>query len=297
MDTVKAILSRLPVFLLWLLHFLPLPILARLGNELGCLLFVIARRRRRVVEVNLRLCFPDLDEQSRRQLAIEHFKVLARSLLERSLLWWSRPERLRALFTVEGEEHLRALVAAGRPVLLLTPHFVGLDAGGAAIAMRFNCASIYIAQPNPVFDRLLLRGRQRFGDQLLLSHKDSIRVSVRAMKAGRPLYYLPDMDFHSRDSIFVPFFGVSTATITGLSRLARLAGATVLPCSTRILPGGAGYRVIIGEPWADYPTDDLVADTARMNAWIESAIRTMPAQYYWVHRRFKTRPPGESKFY
>lgn len=295
--TLKIMLSRLPVFLLWLLHFLPLSILARLGNGLGIVLFAVARSRRHIVEVNLRLCFPELDEGPRRQLAVEHFQALARSLLERSLLWWSRPERLRALLSMEGEEHLRQMVATGRPVLLLTPHFVGLDAGGAAIAMRFNCASIYIAQPNPVFDRLLLRGRQRFGDQLLLSHKDSIRVSVKAMKAGRPLYYLPDMDFHSRDSIFVPFFGVSTATITGLSRLARLAGAAVLPCVTRILPGGAGYRVTIGEPWQDYPTDDVVADTARMNAWIESAIRTMPAQYYWVHRRFKTRPPGEDKFY
>ncbi|HOL65620.1 MAG TPA: lipid A biosynthesis acyltransferase [Accumulibacter sp.] len=289
--------SRLTVFLLWLLHFLPLALLARLGKGLGVLLFALARRRRHIVEVNLSLCFPELDACQRRQLASEHFQVLARSLLERSLLWWSRPERLNGVIRLEGEENLRGMLNAGRPVLLLTPHFVGLDAGGVAIAQRFNCASIYVAQSNAVFDHLLLRGRQRFGDQLLLSRQDSIRVSVKAMKAGRPLYYLPDMDFHARDSIFVPFFGVPTATITGLPRLARLAGASVLPCLTRILPGGHGYLVSIGEPWADFPTDDVVADTVRMNAWIESAVRTMPAQYYWVHRRFKTRPPGEGKVY
>ncbi|MCP5247908.1 MAG: lysophospholipid acyltransferase family protein [Candidatus Accumulibacter sp.] len=290
-------MSRLLVATLWLLHFLPLPALAVLGNTLGRLLFGLAGKRRHIVLVNLRLCFPELDEDQRRRLAKAHFKVLGRGMLERSLLWWASPQRLAPLLRVEGEERMRQLVDAGRPVLMLTPHFVGLDAGGAAIAMRFDSASIYAVQSDPVFDRLLLRGRQRFGDQLLLSRQESVRASVRAMKSGRPLYYLPDMDFGGKDSLFVPFFGVQTATIPGLSRLARLAGATVVPCVTRILPGGEGYAVEVGEPWADFPTDDVEADTRRMNAWIEAAVRTMPEQYYWVHRRFKTRPPGEPRPY
>ena len=290
-------LSRLAVGLLWLLHWLPLPVLSRCGNALGSLSFHLGRRRRHIVLVNLRLCFPELPEEQRKQLARAHFRVLGRSMLERSLLWWASTERLSRLITVVGEDHLRTLVEAGRPVLMLTPHFVGLDAGGAAIAMRFDCASIYAVQSNRVFDRLLLRGRQRFGDQLLLSRQEPVRASVRAMKAGRPLYYLPDMDFGRRDSIFVPFFGVQTATVPGLSRLARLAGATVVPCLTRILPGAAGYLVTVGEPWQDFPSRDVEADTARMNAWIEEAIRSMPEQYYWVHRRFKTRPEGESRPY
>ncbi|EXI91957.1 MAG: Lipid A biosynthesis lauroyl acyltransferase [Candidatus Accumulibacter sp. BA-94] len=290
-------LSRLAVGLLWLLHWLPLPVLARCGNALGSLSFQIGRRRRHIVLVNLRLCFPELSEEQRQQLARAHFRVLGRSMLERSLLWWASTERLSRLITVVGDDHLRTLVEAGRPVLMLTPHFVGLDAGGAAIAMRFDCASIYAVQSNRVFDRLLLRGRQRFGDQLLLSRQEPVRSSVRAMKAGRPLYYLPDMDFGRRDSIFVPFFGVQTATVPGLSRLARLAGATVVPCLTRILPDAAGYLVTVGEPWQGFPSRDVEADTARMNAWIEQAVRSMPEQYYWVHRRFKTRPEGESRPY
>jgi KDO2-lipid IV(A) lauroyltransferase len=290
-------LSRLAVGLLWLLHWLPLPVLARCGNALGSLSFHLGRRRRHIVLVNLRLCFPDLSDEQRRQLARDHFRVLGRSMLERSLLWWASTERLSRLLTVVGDEHLRTLVEAGRPVLMLTPHFVGLDAGGAAIAMRFDCASIYAVQSNRVFDRLLLRGRQRFGDQLLLSRQEPVRTSVRAMKSGRPLYYLPDMDFGRRDSIFVPFFGVQAATVPGLSRLARLAGATVVPCLTRILPDAAGYLVTVGEPWQDFPSRDVAADTARMNAWIEQAIRSMPEQYYWVHRRFKTRPEGEPRPY
>jgi KDO2-lipid IV(A) lauroyltransferase len=290
-------LSRLLVAVLWLLHFLPLPALAFVGQTLGLLLFGLAGRRRHIVLVNLRLCFPELDDAQRRRLAREHFKVLGRSMLERSLLWWASTQRLAPLLQVKGEERIRQLLDAGHPVLMLTPHFVGLDAGGAAIAMRFDSASIYAVQSDPVFDRLLHRGRLRFGDQLLLTRQDSVRASVRAMKSGRPLYYLPDMDFGSKESIFVPFFGVQTATISGLSRLARLAGAAVVPCVTRILPGGAGYAVEVGEPWADFPSADIEADTRRMNAWIEAAVRTMPEQYYWVHRRFKTRPPGEPRPY
>jgi len=148
-----------------------------------------------------------------------------------------------------------------------------------------------------VLDRWLYHGRSRFGDQLLLSRQEGVRGTVKAMKSGRPFYYLPDMDYGRRDAIFVPFFGVQAATITGLSRLARVAGAAVLPCVTRMLPGGQGYVVEIGEAWGDFPTVDVEADTRRMNAWIESMVRTMPEQYYWVHRRFKTRPEGEPKLY
>ena len=165
------------------------------------------------------------------------------------------------------------------------------------MGMRFDCVSIYAAQRNAVFNKLLLDGRNRFGDQLLLSRQDGARTTVKAMKSGRPFYYLPDLNFRRRDSIFVPFFGIQTATITGLSRLSRAAGATVVPCVTRMLPSGQGYVVEIGEPWPDFPTEDVLADTARMNAWIEQIIRTMPEQYFWVHRRFKTRPEGEPKPY
>ena len=289
--------SRVLVAVLWLLHFLPLALLARLGHALGVALFAFAGRRRHIVLVNLGLCFPELSAAQREDLARAHFKVLGRSLLERSLLWWASRKRLARLTRVEGAERIGELSAAGRPVLMLTPHFVGLDAGGIGIAMRYDSASIYAEQSDPVFDRLLYRGRRRFGDQLLLSRQDSVRASIKAMKAGRPLYYLPDMDFGARDSIFVPFFGVPAATIPGLSRLARLADAAVVPVVTRILPGGQGYVVTVGEPWTDFPTADIVADTRRMNAWIEDAVRTMPEQYYWVHRRFKTRPAGEARPY
>ncbi len=291
------IFSYPAVTLLWLLHFLPLPILACLGRFFGRLLYFIAQRRRGIASTNLAWCFPELDATQRNQLAKAHFRVLGRSILERGILWWSSRERISRLIQVEGEEKIHALRDSGRPVILLAPHFVGLDAGGVAITLRFNIVSIYAAQTNALLDRLLYRGRQRFGDQFLLSRGDGARATVKAMKSGRPFYYLPDLNFRRKDSIFVPFFGIPTATITGLSRLSKAAGAAVVPCVTRMLPGGQGYRVEIGDPWTDFPSEDIEADTARMNKWIEGAIRTMPEQYYWVHRRFKTRPLGEPKPY
>lgn len=290
-------LSRVVIGLLWLLHWLPLPALAALGRGLGRVLYRFARRRRHVVHVNLALCFPEKDCVERERLARAHFEALGRSLLERGLLWWARRERLERLVRVENEHILHDLRAQQRPVILLAPHFVGLDAGGAGIAMRFDSLSMYAKQSNPVVDHWLYHGRSRFGDQMLLSRADGPRATVRAMKTGRPFYYLPDMNFRTKDAIFVPFFGVKAATITGLSRLARLAGAAVVPCATRMLPGGEGYVVELGEPWEGFPSADVEADTLRMNQWIESVVRTMPEQYYWVHRRFKTRPPGEKKPY
>ncbi len=294
-------LTRLPsllaVALLWLLHLLPLLLLAPLGRALGGVLYRFGRRRRRVADINIDLCFPELAAAERRQVVREHFALLGRSMLERGILWWGSRARIERLVRVRGEEKIHAELAAGRPVILLAPHFLGLDAGGVAITMRFDIVSIYSTQTNPVFNQVLLAGRSRFGNQLLLSREDGVRATVKAMKAGRPFYYLPDLNPRRRDAVFVPFFGISTATITGLPRLAKAAGAVVLPCVTRILPGSAGYETTIGDAWPDFPGADPVADAARMNAWIESAVRTLPSQYYWVHRRFKTRPEGEARPY
>jgi KDO2-lipid IV(A) lauroyltransferase len=250
-----------------------------------------------VVRINLELCFPELSAVEREKLARDHFRLLGRSILERGVLWWGRRERLERMIRLEGAEKLRAQLDAGKPVILLAPHFVGLDAGGVAVAMRFDSLSMYAEQANPVFDRLLLKGRRRFGDQLLLTRQDGIRATIKAMKSGRPFYYLPDLNTRRREAVFVPFFGVPAATTDGLSRLARVADAAVLTCVTRVLPGGQGYLTEIGDAWENFPTADAKADTTRMNAWIETTVRAMPAQYYWVHRRFKTRPEGKAKPY
>lgn len=289
--------SHLAVGVLWVVHFLPFGITDFLGRRFGSLLYYLASRRRKIAEVNVAWCFPELSSAARRQLVKDCFRSLGRSVLDRGILWWGSPERIRRLITVVGEEKIQRLLDEKRPVILFVSHFFGLDAGAMAMSMRFDVVTIYAPQRNPVFERLFVRGRGRFGNQLMLTRQDGVRATVKAMKSGRPFYYLPDLNYRRRDSIFVPFFGIKTATIDGLSRLSKAAGAAVVPCVTRMLPGGQGYRVEINDPWTEFPTADVEADTARMNAWIEQTIRTMPEQYFWVHRRFKTRPPGERRPY
>ncbi len=289
-------MMRLAVALLWLLHLLPLGAIAAIGRGLGALLWHLAKERRHVVRTNLRLCFPAMPEGEREVLAREHFKLVTRSFLERSLAWWASAARIRRLVRIDGIEAFKAL-AAKRPTILLVPHFVGLDICGTRLALEIDAVMIYANQKNPTINRLLRHGRSRFGDQIMLSRQEGALRTIKAMRAKRPFYYLPDQDYGARDAIFVPFFGVPAATITGLSRLARLGDAVVVPCIARMLERGQGYVLSIGEPWEDFPGGDIEADTLRMNQAIEQFVLAMPAQYYWVHKRFKTRPPGGQRLY
>ena len=288
-------LTRFGLALVWLVHGLPLRWLAPLGRGLGAMLYALAGERRRVVQTNLRLCFPDLDETQRTALARRHFAAFGRSLLEHGILWWGSRERVLQLVRVEGLEHWRAV--GDRPVIWLAPHFVGLDMGGIRLTAEYPLVSVYSKQKNPAFEAVLLRGRTRLGATELYSRQDGIRPVAKAIKKGLPFYYLPDMDFGERDSIFVPFFGVPAATITGLARIAALTGAAVVPAVTEQLPGNDGYRLRFHPAWENFPSGDAAADARRMNAFIEEQVRAMPGQYYWLHKRFKTRPPGEEKIY
>ncbi|OGS91218.1 MAG: lipid A biosynthesis acyltransferase [Gallionellales bacterium GWA2_60_18] len=286
--------TRLGIFILWLLHFLPLPLLARLGDALGLLLYALSTERRSVTAINLRLCFPELTETQRTVLAKQNFQSFARSFIERGILWWSAPQRIRRLVRVEGLEHLES---AGGPVILLVPHFVALDVGWSWLTQRGDLVSVYSNQKNPVFHKKLLEGRLRFGGSRLYSRQQGLRPVIKAMNAGQPFYYLPDQDQGIRDGVFVPFFGVPTATLTALPRLAGMTGAKVVPLTVRMLPNGTGYELRFYPAWESYPSSDLIADTRRMNEFIEERVREMPEQYFWLHKRFKTRPKGEKKFY
>jgi Kdo2-lipid IVA lauroyltransferase/acyltransferase len=290
---MKKVFSHLLVGLLWCLHWLPLPALRLLGNAMGRLLYHFGKERRSVALTNLRLCFPDKSEAERITLARQHFIAFARSFLDRTLGWWASPARLQRLFRIHGSEHLHS--PDGRPTIILAPHFVGLDAGGTMVTMQVQLCSIYSNQKNPVFNARLLAGRQRFNKPLLLSRQDGMRRILKALKEGYPFYYLPDLDFGPKESIFVPFFGIPAATITGVSRLARLTGARVVPCITRQVADG--YESFIMPALENFPGESIEADTAFINKFIEDQVLTMPAQYFWLHKRFKTRPAGEQRYY
>lgn len=303
---MKSVLSnlgiRLALGLLWLLQWLPLPILASLGDKLGRLLYKVARSRRRIALKNLALCFPDKTEAEREAIAQEHFAWLARSLLERAMLWWSPPERIKNLIQIEGDIELaeREYQTSGRPTMWLCPHFVALDVAGASILLcqKRPGASIYQRQSNPVIDDLMKKGRLRFGNAEIFPRSDSVKPLFRAIKQeGRGFFNLPDMDFGERDAAFVPFFGVPAATLLAPSRMARALNMVVQPVIAETLPKGQGWRIRYLPAMHGFPTADAEADTLRLNQMIEHEILKQPAQYLWVHKRFKTRPAGEPGFY
>ena len=286
--------SRLGVLLMRLLAPLPLPVVRARGWALGWLLFLVVPRRRHVVRVNLDLCFPGWTERQRRRLVPQVFIAFAQAWVDRSWLWHGDPQRVRervklagALGELEGRE----------PTVVFWPHFVGMDAGWTALTLDSArpFMTLYTQQKNEVVDRWILAGRQRFGNVRLFRRADGVKPVVSALRDGVPLCLLPDMNFGAEESIFVPFYGVPAATVPSLSRFARLGRAKVVPLLTRITRDG--YEVQVLPAWRDFPTDDLEADTALMNERLQDYIDGMPEQYYWVHKRFKTRPAGARPVY
>ncbi len=286
--------GRLAVGAMHVLAKLPLPWVRGLGWLLGQLLHLLAGKRRRIALTNWSLCFPQQSEAERREAVRKHFVAFTQSWLDRGWIWGADEARVRSRIKLTGD--LDALSADGA-VAIFAPHFVGLDAGGAALSLGFSRSfiSLYARQRNVAVDQWVRAGRLKYGTVRLVEKHESLRSLVQALRSGEALYLLPDMDLGPNDSVFVPFFGVPAATVPTLSRLAQLGRARVVPVISRITR--EGYEVTVLPAWKDYPTGDPVADTAYMNLRLEEMIATMPEQYYWVHKRFKTRPPGEASFY
>ncbi len=287
-------LSHLVIGVMRVLAFLPLAWLRCLGAVLGHVLYRVVPKRRHVTQVNLRLCFPHLGEQqidAMARLVLVHF---AQAWLDRSWLWHSPAWLARSRCRIVGDTEL---ITGQQPVVIFSPHFVGLDAGWTALTQQLPAtyATIYTNQANQVMDRWILAGRKRFGACHLYGRIDGVKPVLAALKAGERLYLLPDMNFGPQESVFVPFYNVPAATVPSLSRFARLTGAQVVPVVTRMTR--TGYDVEILPAWLDFPTSDSTADTATMNRRLQRYIDAMPAQYYWVHKRFKDRPPGETAVY
>ncbi len=288
-------MTRLAVFIFWLMHFLPFSILVKIGNGLGSILFLLAKERRRVATINLQLCFPYMTDAAREDLVRAHFKMFTRGIVERCILWWGSAERINSLIRVEGIEHFEA--TKNQPSILLTPHFVGMDAGGQWIAQHADTVCMYANQKNKYMTALLLEKRARFGTQKLYSRQQGLRPILKGMKANMPFIYPPDQDQGIKDGAFIPFFGIPAATMASVPRIALMTGAKVVPSITHMLPGNEGYVLTFYPAWENYPSGDDIKDARRMNEFIEQRVLEMPEQYFWVHKRFKTRPEGEKRFY
>lgn len=279
-------------FFLWMMRLCarwPLPLVRALGAALGWVLYGLIPSRRKVVDTNLALCFPQWSQAQRRQVVRQVFTLFGQSWLDRAWLWHGAPELVRSRLHLTG-----ALdeLEGDAPTVLFAPHFMGLDAAWTAltdqVGRRF--ATIYSPQLNPAADAWIFEGRQRFGAPEMVARLAGVKPIVAAVRAGEPLYLLPDMNFDPSESLFVPFFGVPAATVPSLSRFAKLGRAKVVPVVTALTP--QGYEVRVLPAWQDFPSGDLEADTTRMNRELETYIAANPAQYYWVHKRFKDRPDG-----
>jgi len=276
-----------------LMHHLPLAVLAPLGRGLGRLLFMASRERRHVVRTNLALCFPQWSEAERESVARRHFQCFGRALLESSIAWFGSEARLRSVVRLEDWHH----VPSDGRFILLVPHFAALDLEGIRLTLEYRGIAVYAHQKNPFFDEFLVRVRSRFNGARLIARNEGVKAILRGYRDGYSLQLSPDMDLGARDSIFVPFFGVETATVTALSRIARLTRAPIVPVVVRQLPYGEGYVIRAYPAWDNHPGPSVEDDTRRMNAFIEARILEMPEQYLWLHKRFKTRPEGEPRIY
>jgi len=287
-------LSWFGMGLLRLIAALPLPIAVRLGEWLGAALYPVIARRRRIVLTNLKLCFPELNERRRRALARANFRYTGRGMVEVALGWWAPDKALAGRCRVNGLEHLERARAEGRGVLLLCGHFTCLEMAGRFLSQHLAFDAVYRPHENPVVEHLTQRWRSRRAGGAIPRH--DVRGLVRQLKAGRVVFYLPDQDYGAKHSVFAPFFGIPAATVAAVPRLARMGDAAVLPLLYSVAADGR-YELTFGAPFENFPSDDPVADAGRINQVFEQAIRRVPAQYLWAHRRFKTRPPGEPSLY
>jgi KDO2-lipid IV(A) lauroyltransferase len=288
--------AKLAIGLLKLFALLPYGVIARLGDGLGWLLYQIPSRRKRIVHINLKLCFPEWSDKRREDVAQKHFRHAIRSYLERSVQWFGSAKKLEKLIQLDSAIDLTDPNLP--PTLFLGLHFVGIEAGSIFLnySLKRQCGSLYQPMSNPELEEVAKAARARFGADMA-SRADSARIVLRWLRDGKPVMLGADMDYGARNSTFVPFFGVPTCTLTAVGRLAKVGHAQVVPFIGEVLPNYKGYRLKVFKPWENYPTGDDDADARRMNAFLEEQIPLMPEQYYWVHKRFKTRPPGEPSVY
>ncbi|WP_303902559.1 LpxL/LpxP family Kdo(2)-lipid IV(A) lauroyl/palmitoleoyl acyltransferase [Thiohalomonas denitrificans] len=267
----------------------------KLGAGLGALLYRLLPSRRRIARTNLELAFPELDGAERERLVQRVFRSGGISIFESGLSWWGDRKRLEPLGHMEGLEHLEAAMARGNGVILLSAHITCLEIGGRLLSFHQPFQVMYKRQRNPLFEAVLKRSRERHYRRAIQRH--DVRGMIRGLKEHRACWYAPDQDFGRKNAVFVPFFGVPTATVTATSRFAAITGAAVVPFFPFRREDGSGYDLTLLPALDDFPSGDDQADTARISQLIEQQVRKAPDQYLWLHRRFRTMPEGEKRVY
>ncbi len=273
--------------LVWLTVRLPLRWVLAISRGLGNLLYHLAKRRRRIAEINIELCFPELDAEQRRQLVRDHFAAMIMGIFEMGMAWWLPDARLRKLITVKGQEHLERALARGKGALLLSGHFTSLELAGRLYSMSIPhpWSGMYRPHENPVIEFFFRRDRTTFFSDLI--PRDDVRAFIKKLRKGETAWFAPDQNYRKKGHLMAPFFGIPAPTQPATSRLIKMSGAAAIPFEYRRLPGSQGYLLEFHPPLENFPADDEVENASRINRVFEELIRHAPEQYFWLHRRFK----------
>jgi len=282
---------------LWLIVQLPYRLLLGIGRALGAVMYRVAGERRRIAARNLELCFPNLPGDERQRLLKENFASTGIAFFEMAMSWWWPKARLARLAHIEGLEHLQAAQRDGQGAILMAVHFTTLEVGAALLGQVHTIDGMYREHGNPVFDFIQRRGRERHNLDSLAVEREDVRGMLKLLRSGRAIWYAPDQDYGTKQSLFVPLFGIPAATVTATTKFARLGKARVIPFTQRRLADGSGYRLVVHPPLADFPGESDEVDCLRINQWVEGVLRECPEQYLWAHRRFKSRPEGAAPLY
>ncbi len=284
-------------FILYLVQLLPFAWIQKIADAIGWLAYYTVIPRRRIGETNLRRCFPEWSEAKRQAVLKSHFRHMGKLLVEYGLYWYGDAKRLYSLVRYQDKHHLDDALAAGEKVIVLYPHFTAFEMAVYALNQDLPMISMYSHQKNQTLDKQILKGRHRYNNVFLIGRTEGLRTIIKKLKSSdAPFLYLPDQDFGRKESVFVRFFGIQAATIAGLSRISALVKAKVIPAiPIREADGTVTLRFY--PAWEHFPSDNIEADAQRMNDFIEARVREHPEQYFWLHKRFKTRPEGEPPFY
>lgn len=282
------------LFILRLIVLLPYALQLHIGSLLGIIFKKLSPRRRFIIDKNLSLCFPHLSKQELTKLRNKNFHFMGQGLVEMAMSWWA-PNQCRKLpIKIEGLKPVKLLIKTN-PIILVGVHFTPLELTGKLMRPHFCAAAIYRPLKNKLFDNILFTKRSENFKSII--HRKDARKIIATLKNKIPLWLAPDQDYGAKHSVFAPFFGIPTATITSISKLAKIKDVKVVPVIQYRLSNNKGYGVNFLPPLESFPTDSFKKDATIINQIIETAIREYPEQYLWCHRRFKTRPPGEASFY